>query len=217
MAAESAQLISTNTIKWSGGRNFDGWVLLLMAMPKVDGVAWTRISLKDKRPKLRVPTRVRVPIRDGVYDATTEIWQTTSLVPPQVKYAAFFYDDNNVLIATKSALFVVETDPYTLDPPSLPDPTAETNVPTPQAVPGSVDGTVTVTAGGTPTREDVSGTKNGVNTAFTISSSGTVVLLIWNQTVLDEDVHYTISGTNITMQAPYLPDAGDTFEALIWS
>jgi len=113
MAAESAQLISTNTIKWSGGRNFDGWVLLLMAMPKVDGVAWTRISLKDKRPKLRVPTRVRVPIRDGVYDATTEIWQTTSLVPPQVKYAAFFYDDNNVLIATKSALFVVETDPYT--------------------------------------------------------------------------------------------------------
>ena len=213
MAAEKAQLTYGSTITWSGGRVFDGYVLLLIALPSLAGVSWTRISLKDTKPRLRIPTRVRVPIVTGVYDTNTQIWQTTSIQPPNVKYVALFYDSNDMLINSSGTLFTVTTNPYTLTPPVLTDPTATAVVPTPEDVP--VPGTLIVMQS-VPTREDVTGTKNGVNTAFTVSRTGTLVLLVWNQLVLDESVHYTKVGTAITMIAPFIPDVGDTFEALIW-
>ncbi len=213
MAAEKAQLVYGSTIQWSGGRAFDGSVLLLMALPSTGGATWTRVSLKDLKPKLRIPTRIKVPIVSGAYDANTRIWRTDSIQPPNVKYAAFFYDSTDRLIAYDSALFTVTESPYTLTPPTLTDPTATVDVPMPEDVPSTQ---ITTVAYSVPTREDVAGTKNGVNDDFTISKTGTIVLLIWNQLVLDEGVHYTKSGVNITMLSPFIPESGDTFEALIW-
>ncbi len=213
MAAEKAQLTYGSTIAWNGGRAFDGYCLFLIALPSLSGVSWTRISLKDTKPRLRIPTRVRVPIVNGEYDKNTQIWQTTSIQPPNVKYVALFYDSNDMLIGSSGTLFTVTTSPYTLTPPTLTDPTATATVPTPEDVP--VPGSDIIVQGA-PTREDVAGTKNGVNTSFTISRAGTLALLVWNQLVLDEGVHYTKVGTAITMISPFIPDAGDTWEALIW-
>jgi len=67
-----------------------------------------------------------------------------------------------------------------------------------------------------PTREDVAGTKDGVNDDFTVTSAGSLVVIIWNGTILDKDVGYTQSGVNITMAVGYIPNSGDSLEALIW-
>lgn len=66
------------------------------------------------------------------------------------------------------------------------------------------------------TREDPTGTKDGVNTAFTISTSGDVDLYL-NGVLLKETVGYTISGTSITMLAGYIPESDDTLEAIIYT
>lgn len=214
MAAEKAQLTYGSNITWSGGKPFNGYVLLIMALPSAGGAPWTRVALKDTRPRLRVPTRIRVPIREGVYDPDTQIWRTDSLVPPNVKYSSFFYDSTDRLIAIGPELFAVETATYTLAPPTLTDPDAALASPRPEDVPSTQTTMVYYNA---PTREDIEGTKDGVNTAFTISKSVySVVLVIWNGVVLDQGVHYTISGKDITMIAPNLPEVGDTFEAVIW-
>ncbi len=63
-----------------------------------------------------------------------------------------------------------------------------------------------------------SGTKNGVNTAFTLAlppNPAGSLLLVYNGYVLTPGVGYTLAGTNITAIAPFLPNsgAGDTYEA----
>ena len=59
-------------------------------------------------------------------------------------------------------------------------------------------------AGGAITIQTVSGTINGSNTAFTVPTSFSgKSWMVLNTTFLIEDVHYTVSGTNITyLSAP---------------
>ena len=206
-----AQLTYGSTIEWSGGTPFSGYVLLLMAMP--GATAYNSIFLRDCQPKTEVPRRVKIPIREGVYDTSAKIWRTDSLVPSTVKYCTFFYDDADRLISAGPGLQTVTVDPFTLTPPVLTDPTAAVACPTPEAVP---DPATIIAYYAAPTRVDVTGTKNGVNDAITVSTAGSLVVIIWNGTILDKDVGYTQSGVNITMSVGYIPNAGDSLEALIW-
>jgi hypothetical protein len=150
-----------------------------------------------------------VPIRQGVYDPATQVWRTDAILPLSVRYSSFYYDSTDRFIAVGPDLFTITADSYVLTPPTLTDPTAAVVSVTPETVPSAP---VTVTIG--PTREDVQGTKNGSNTAFTITRTGTLVMIMWNGMVLDEGVGYTKSGTAITMT--YAPESGDSLEALIW-
>ena len=206
-----AQLTYGSTIEWVGGVPFNGYVLLLMAMP--GATAYNSIFLRDCQPKTEVPRRVKIAIREGVYDTSAKIWRTDSLVPSTVKYCTFFYDDADRLIVAGPGLQTVTSDPFTLTPPTLTDPTAAVACPTPEAVP---DPATVIAYYAAPTREDVAGTKNGVNDAFTVSTAGSLVVIIWNGTILDKDVGYTQSGVNITMAVGYIPNSGDSLEALIW-
>lgn len=64
-----------------------------------------------------------------------------------------------------------------------------------------ISGAVTAGSGDNNLKQkEVSGTINGSNTAFTVNSSfdGKSFIII-GQTFLIEDVHYTVSGTDITM------------------
>lgn len=64
------------------------------------------------------------------------------------------------------------------------------------------------------TREDVSGTKDGSNTSFSISKSTyNAAWIFHNGLLLRENTGYTISGANITMISA--PKSTDTFEAII--
>lgn len=67
-----------------------------------------------------------------------------------------------------------------------------------------------------PTREYPSGTKNGTNLAFTISTNVGTLYLVWRGILLEDGVGYTRSGTGITMTAGYAPLAEDSFEAIIF-
>lgn len=63
-----------------------------------------------------------------------------------------------------------------------------------------------------------SGTKDGVNTAFTLTAApdpAASLELIFNGYVLTPAVGFTLAGANITAIAPFLPNsgAGDTYVA----
>jgi hypothetical protein len=207
--ANKAQLTYSTTVQWSGGTLFDGYVLLIMALPSASGSTWSKVCLKDSRPRLRVPVRVMVPIRQGVYDPATQVWRTDSILPPSVRYSSFFYDSTDRLVAVGPDLFTITADSYTLTPPTLTDPTAAVVGVTPETVPSAP---ISVTIG--PTVEDVQGTKNGLNTSFTITRAGTIVFIMLNGVVQTSGVDYTLTGTAVTMTAA--PASDDTLKAVIW-
>jgi hypothetical protein len=62
----------------------------------------TKAVLADTAQRLRVPPKVRVPIRKGVYDAGSQVWRTDSLEPTNLLYSASFYDNTHRLIASDS-------------------------------------------------------------------------------------------------------------------
>jgi hypothetical protein len=216
-----AKLVSTSTIAWSDGTPFNGYVVLIMALPTQGVQQWTQVALRNSLPKLKCPQRVKVPIREGVYDTYTMVWTTDSLVPESVVYSAWYYDDTDQLIAVGTQLFSIAGGgqsntaiSYTLNPPNLPTPTAALQSPQPGSAPNTQVNTVVY---GAPIRENVSGTKNGINTTFTIGSAVyQVVMILYNQTVLTAGVQYTLSGANLTMIAPFIPAANDQLEDIRW-
>src|SRR5581483_8580407 len=114
MAVTRSSLTSASTIAWQSGTPFNGWVLLIAVLPNISGAVYNKIGLRDSAPKMMIPTRIRVAIREGVLDSSAKVSQTSSLVPTNVVYSAWFYDDTNTLIATGSALFTLTADPFTL-------------------------------------------------------------------------------------------------------
>lgn len=215
MASKAATVISASEIQWSDGSAFDGTALCILSLPVLGAGQYPQAALAGENPKVRVPVHFPVKIKGGAYSAITKLWKTTSISPPGGKYCAFFFDVNDVLIANGPSLFAVTADEHTLTPPTLTAPTAAAACILPEAgTSGEVTNTISTTA---PTLEDVAGTKNGSNTAFTITTSGAVVLLYWNGQFLDEGVEYTRSGTAITMIAPALPLSGDSLQALIFA
>lgn len=211
--------VSSSPIVWSDGALFNGYMIMIMALPNQGIQQWTQVALRNSQPKLKIPQRVKIPIKEGVYDNFTMFWSTDSLVPENVVYSVWFYDDTDQLIAIGNQLFTVNAfgnnpSNFTINPPTLTVPT--TALTSPQ--PGSAPNTQVVTEiFGAPVRENVNGTKNGVNTAFTLNSAVyQVVLIIWNQTVLTQGVQYTLSGANLTMIAPFIPAANDQLEDVRW-
>lgn len=66
--------------------------------------------------------------------------------------------------------------------------------------------------------ETPSGTKDGVNTTFTLSytpSPAGSLQLVYNGMTMQATVGYTLSGATVTAIAPFLPNTsnGDTYEA----
>lgn len=214
MSISRSAVTTAANVTWQGGTLFNGWLLLIASPPNISGTKFNSISLRDSSPKLKIPTRARIPIREGVLDQNCKIFQTSSLVPTNVVYSAWWYDDNGVLIATGASLFTITADPYTIAVPTLADPTTEIVNPTPESVPATLINTLVYNA---PTEEDVAGTKNGSNTSFSISKTGTIFFLVWNGQVLTSGVDYTNVGTAITMISPALPNTGDQFKAVIFN
>lgn len=115
MAASTAQITTASVINWSTGVPFNGYVVFTVNLPS----PYTKVFLKDTSPQLRVPTKIRIPIREGVYDSLSQIWQTSSLVPPTCTYSTVFYDSTDRSIANGAATFTVTSSLYTLNPPTL--------------------------------------------------------------------------------------------------
>lgn len=213
MSISRSVITSAANITWAGGTLFNGWLLLIISPPTLSGAAFTTISLRDSSPKIKVPLRVRIAIREGVLDSNAKVFQSSSLVPTNAVYSAWFYDDNNRLIATGSSLFTITADPYTLTIPSLTDPTAVVSPPVPEDAPTTSVTTVTYNA---PTEETPGGTQNGTNLVFTISKAGTIVFIVRNGAVLTPGVDFNQSTTTITFTAGNAPLADDILKAIIF-
>ena len=111
-------------------------------------------------------------------------------------------------------MFSIEADTHVITPPTLSNPTVETQLPDISAESGQVTNLLTASP---PLREDISGTKNGANTAFTISAASVVLMVYLNGQLLDEDRSYTYDGvTGITAIAPKIPFSNDSYEAVRW-
>lgn len=208
MATPSKAKLSGSVI-WSSGENFDGYALILLALPGTHAA----VSMDSTAPRCRIPTNTVVPITDGAYNQHVELFYNSDIEPPNTQYAAYFYDLNWVRIAPSGTadLFTISTNPHTLTAPTLTAPTAATSAP----LPGSVSGTTATYL--YVSKEVPSGTMNGVNTTFTLSTSSyRTVDLRWNGVSLLQGTAYTLLGATITMQAGYVPNAGDTLEAIVY-
>lgn len=208
-----AGLTSAATVEWASGVPFNGWLLLIAVPPNYSGVTYPNIALRNSSPKLNVPQRYKINIQEGVIDTNSKVWLTTSLVPTNILYSAWFYDDTNQLIAVGPALFTVTADPTTITIPTLTDPTAAVVSPNPEAVPNTTVSTIIYNA---PEEESLGGTQNGVNLAFTVSHQGTITFILRNGAIITPGVDYTQSGVNITFTSGNAPLVDDILKAVIF-
>ena len=197
------------TVLWSTGETFDGYALILLALPGTHAA----VSMDGTFPRSRIPTNTIVPIQDGAYNQNTWLYFNADIEPPNTKYAAYFYDLNWVRIAPSGTadLFTITANPHTLTAPTLTAPTAASSAP----LPGSVAGTTATYL--YVSKEIPSGTKNGVNATFTLSTSSyRTVDIRLNGVSLLEGTGYTVVGATLTMLTGYIPGATDTLEAVIY-
>lgn len=117
----------TGTVKYSDAVTlFDGWVLLLLAYP----TGYTSASVANQLIPQRVADRAKCRIQQGVYDQSCRIIYNSALEPPNTKYVAYFYDNNDTQLGV-TALFTVGASPFTITVPSMTAPVATVVVPTP--------------------------------------------------------------------------------------
>ena len=131
---QSATLDQSVTVSWSNGDVFNGFLLLGLVVPSSGGTSWAELDLGGQAPAERIPLWTKVPIVNGKFDGTVGVLYTSSIAPPNTKYAAWYYDQTLTpprKIAGPSDLFTVTT--ATLTPPSLTltVPTAGVTPPTP--------------------------------------------------------------------------------------
>jgi hypothetical protein len=210
----SAEIKTAADVAWSDGRLFDGYILFIAAPPALGAGVYPQIALKGEQPKLRLPTHHQIWIKDGVVESIGRVTRTDWIQPTATKYCSFWYDVNDVLISTGASLIAVAAAELTVTPPTLTAPTAAGACPVPEA---DTAGAVTNTISTVPTREDITGTKDGANTAFTISTAGSLVFIYFNGQLLTPGTDYIISGTSVTAVSPFIPDADDDWEALIFA
>lgn len=115
------------TVKYSDGTTlFDGWVLLLMAYP----TGYTFATVANQLYPQKLADRLQVRIQQGVYDTSAKVYYNASMEPPNTKYVAYFYDNAGVQQGV-TALFTVNSNPFTIAVPSMTVTVATVVVPTP--------------------------------------------------------------------------------------
>lgn len=129
-----ATLSQSESITWSNGDLFNGFLLLGLVVPIGGSTAWAELDLGGQSPGERIPIFTRVPVVNGQFDNSVGVIYNSSIAPPNTKYACWYYDQSSNpprKIAGPSSLFTVSSS--TLTPPALTltVPTAGTVAPSP--------------------------------------------------------------------------------------
>ena len=216
--ASSAVVQSTADIAWSDGSKFNGYALVMIVLPELGTGNYPEAALAAEFPKINIPVRFQIPIRDGVYRVDTKLLFNTGIEPPATKYVAYFLDINDAVIAGPTSLFTVTADPHTLDSSTLTIPTAETDVPTISDVSDAVTaGTILNSFGMVPVFGSPTGTKDGANVTFTLVTDPLAngkVVLFWNGIVLAEGGGFSRVGTTLTLDTA--PASDDVLEEMVF-
>lgn len=200
---------SVNPVTWSSGTNFDGYVLILLAMPT--GYSTQSAFIQGQNPVMPIAKRWRFWISDGNIDQGSTIPYSVSIEPPNTAYAVYWYDLNDNLIAGPTSLVTIGASPYVLTVPTLTAPASTSVIPAPAPV-------STSTQVGFSDQEPVQGTVNGTNTVFTIlfaPSPQASLALFRNGVEQSQGIDYSIgsSGNTINWLSTPVPQTGDILRA----
>lgn len=119
---QTAQLLtSPSTVVWSNGKKFDGYAWIGTTLPTTpEGFTAPYLWASQRRQDL--PPTCKVLIVNGVIDSSTQLFYNANLNPPGTQYVAYYFSQDNVLIApaTGDAVpFTVTANPTTLTVPTL--------------------------------------------------------------------------------------------------
>ena len=103
----------TNTLYWSDGELFNGYVRVQMTFP----TGYDQAFIISKTTEQMIPQDYIFPVFDGVIDNSLAVWLTTDISPYGIMYSWSAYDTTFTRIAGPSALFSVTSSSFTL--PSL--------------------------------------------------------------------------------------------------
>jgi len=98
---------------WSDGSGFQGWLLCGLVCPS----GYPKMALYNYVGLVDIPIFTMIPIVDGVYNTTTEIFYTTDIEPPGATYVAWLCDKGYKQIGTVSSPFTVTSATFT--PPNI--------------------------------------------------------------------------------------------------
>lgn len=206
MARDTAKFVTAADVAWSTGDLFNGFILILVALPGSRTAAYLHDSQRQ-----RVPLDIKIPVLKGVVSDKVKVWQTTELEPPNMQYCHLWYDDTLLQIGVGAALFTVTSDEHTLTPPTLTSPTAATVTPDP-TVP-LTDTSVIGSIG----RDIVVEQTTGTGASVTITQTPFQILGIYfNGQLYKEGASddYTISGKTISFVSPLTVAADDVVMAV---
>ncbi len=202
MGISSAIIQTASNVAWDTGDLFDGYLVLKLVPP--DGKTYQ--VWEDSG--VRTTTRFVFPVVDGVVSDVPRAPYTDSFTPPNAVYRAFWIDKALNLAASGSSLFTITSTPHTITPETLTASQAQTVSPALDYQPSD-----SIMSGFT--EETITGTKDGANTAFTISRNATIVMVFLNSGYMFEGTGFTRAGTAITAVAPYIPQTGDLYKAIL--
>ena len=95
-APRTAKCDPSVTVNWGGGVEFNGYVLIASILPQVSGSStWPSLAFHNQIVLDKLPLRTKIPIIEGKYDQTSEVFYTADIDPPGVVYVAWLYDRNN--------------------------------------------------------------------------------------------------------------------------
>lgn len=112
----------TNTLTWSDGSNFSGYVRIQISLPSGYDQAFIISNIIEQM----IPLDYIFPVNNGVIDNSIGVWYNSDISPFGTTYAWSAYDTTFKLISGPSASFTVSSSSFTL--PSL---TISTSTPAP--------------------------------------------------------------------------------------
>ena len=213
MAAKKARLYNSTPFTWSDGTLFNGYLMIVMVFPTLDGDRWTYATLNDNPARLRVPSIYKFPIREGYLGDNCYVWANfaadNSLNPPQITYSPIYFDNSDRLVTIENdnqQFAATDQNMVVATQFTLPTPAAGFATGHSQTVPGTV-----------PTVETPTGTVDGSNRVFTLSRvPNTLILFHDGQGPLTTPAQYTISGATITLAVGQEPIDASQFKAYIF-
>lgn len=115
----------TNTLYWSDGELFNGYVRVQMTFP----TGYDQAFIISKTTEQMIPQDYIFPVFDGVIDNSLAVWMTTDISPYGIMYSWSAYDTTFTKISGPSALFSVTSSSFTLPSLTLPVQTPSPTMP----------------------------------------------------------------------------------------
>ena len=198
-APEKSQLQTASEIQWADGTPFQGSLLLVLALPTLAGDTYEKAFLKGVDVhRWRIPTRIKVPIVDGVMSSDVRVWQNADISPPKTVYCGFWYDETgNSITVDEPDLLAITADPHTVTVPTLTIPTVSSASPSLASL-DLVSASSTLLSASILTVETASGSGSSV----TLAAGPSLIVGVWVAGhLLLSTTDYTVSGNTITFVA----------------